>query len=109
MPSPVFQPAPQVATAAYHVQRSLRHCLSTVAELLYDNGYVLETLTLPQRGLTQRELNQLSAQHDNWQTCQQVLTESEAAEFNDYQRFVLTAMGREIMFDMFGQGAADCA
>lgn len=109
MPSPVFQPAPQVATAAYHVQRSLRHCLSTVAELLYDSGHVLETLTLPQRGLTQRELNQLCAQHSDWQACQQVLEESGAAEYNDYHRLVLTAMGREMMFDMFGQGAADCA
>ncbi|AQU84849.1 MULTISPECIES: hypothetical protein [unclassified Halomonas] len=108
MLSPVFQPAPQVATAAYHVQRSLRHCLSTVAELLYDNGHVLETITLPQRGLTQRELTQLSSQ-EHWKACQQVLEESGAAQFNDYDRLVLTTMGREIMFDMFGQGAADCA
>ena len=33
----------------------------------------------------------------------------EAATFNEYGRFVLTRLGRELMFDMFGQGAADCA
>ncbi|WP_249978232.1 hypothetical protein [Vreelandella olivaria] len=109
MPSEVFQPASQVTSATYHVQRSLRHCLATVAELLYDNGHVLETITLPQRGLTRRELRQLSKQNAHWKACQPVLEESGAARFNDYDRFVLTAMGRELMFDMFGQGAADCA
>lgn len=108
MPSEVSHPASTVATAD-HVQRSLRHCLSTVAELLYDNGHVLETITLAQRGLGQRELTQLSHQHVRWKICQQVLEESGAAEFNDHDRFVLTSMGRELMFDMFGQGAADCA
>lgn len=108
MLSTAFQPAPHVTTANYHVQRSLRHCLSTVAELLYDNGHVLETLTLPQRGLTQRELAELSVQ-PQWCACQQVLEASGAAEFNDRQRLVLTPMGRDMMFDMFGQGAADCA
>jgi len=28
---------------------------------------------------------------------------------NEHGRFVLTRLGREMMFDMFGQGAADCA
>ncbi|WP_301583970.1 hypothetical protein [Halomonas alkaliantarctica] len=105
----VSHPASTVASATYHVQRSLRHCLSTVAELLYDNGHVLETITLPQRGLTRRELMDLNSHCASWKTCQQVLEESGAAELNDYGRFVLTPMGREMMFDMFGQGAADCA
>ncbi len=109
MPSEVSHPASTVAPTAYHVQRSLRHCLSTVAELLYDNGHVLETITLPQRGLARRELAYLNSHNTSWKTCQQVLEESGAAEFNDYGRFVLTTMGRELMFDMFGQGAADCA
>ncbi|HBP40714.1 MAG: hypothetical protein ACTJG4_14770 [Vreelandella alkaliphila] len=109
MPSEVSQPASTVVSAAYHVQRSLRHCLSTVAELLYDNGHVLETITLPQRGLARRELAHLKGHCPSWKTCQRVLEESGAAEFNDYDRFVLTSMGRELMFDMFGQGAADCA
>lgn len=92
-----------------NVQRSLRQCLSIAAELLYDNGHVLETITLPQRGLAQRELLTLCAAAPTWATCQKVMEASEAATFNEYGRFVLTRLGREIMFDMFGQGAADCA
>ncbi|CAO1668285.1 hypothetical protein [Vreelandella maris] len=94
---------------AANVQRSLRQCLSIAAELLYDHGHVLETITLPQRGLAQRELVALSAAAPTWATCQQVMETSEAATFNEYGRFVLTSLGRELMFDMFGQGAADCA
>lgn len=97
----------ELAPAAY-VQRSLRQCLSTAAELLYDHGHVLETITLPQRGLARRELLALSAV-PTWVTCQQVMQASEAATFNAYGHFVLTHLGRELMFDMFGQGAADCA
>ncbi|MGO2242078.1 MAG: hypothetical protein ACTH5D_10015 [Halomonas sp.] len=92
-----------------HVQRSLRQCLSIAAELLYDHGHVLETITLPQRGLTRRELLALSAAAPTWEICQQVLETSEAATFNEHGCFVLTHLGRELMFDMFGQGAADCA
>nr|WP_235040409.1 hypothetical protein [Halomonas profundi] len=92
-----------------HVQRSLRQCLSIAAELLYDHGHVLETITLPQRGLTRRELLALSATAPSWATCQEVMETSEAATFNEHGRFVLTHLGRELMFDMFGQGAADCA
>lgn len=92
-----------------HVQRSLRQCLSIAAELLYDHGHVLETITLPQRGLARRELVALSAAAPTWATCQQVMETSEAATFNEHGRFVLTHLGRELMFDMFGQGAADCA
>tara|TARA_R110000851_G_scaffold203777_6_gene355655 strand:- start:4715 stop:5119 length:405 start_codon:yes stop_codon:yes gene_type:complete len=96
-------------TTAANVQRSLRQCLSIAAELLYDHGHVLESITLPQRGLARRELVALSAAAPTWATCQQVMETSEAATFNEYGRFVLTGMGREMMFDMFGQGAADCA
>lgn len=92
-----------------NVQRSLRHCLSAVAEMLYDHGYVLESITLAQRGLTERELSALRAQATEWAACQEILEISGAATFNGYGRLVLTAMGRELMFDMFGQGAADCA
>ncbi|HBN62076.1 MAG TPA: hypothetical protein DD442_19245 [Halomonas sp.] len=106
MPAEALPPA---TTASFHVQRSLRHCLSSVAELLYESGHVLETITLAQRGLAHRELESLNHQHPSWAMCQQVLEESGAATFNDYGRFVLTTMGRELMFDMFGQGAADCA
>lgn len=101
--------AHQTTAATLPMQRSLRHCLSIVAELLYDNGHVLETLTLAQRGLTRRELHQLGQHTAQWKRCQQVLENSGAGHFNDYDRFVLTGMGRELMFDMFGQGAADCA
>lgn len=99
---------PELSTAA-HVQRSLRQCLSVAAELLYDHGHVLETITLPQRGLARRELLALSAAAPTWATCQQVMVASEAAALNEHGRLVLTHLGREMMFDMFGQGAADCA
>lgn len=102
------QPSRGLSTAA-NVQRSLRQCLSIAAELLYDHGHVLETITLPQRGLARRELSALSTAAPTWATCQQVMETSEAATFNEYGRFVLTNLGRELMFDMFGQGAADCA
>lgn len=96
-------------TNAANVQRSLRQCLSIAAELLYDHGHVLETITLPQRGLTRRELLTLNIVAPTWATCQQVLKDSEAATLNEHGRFVLTDLGRDLMFDMFGQGAADCA
>jgi hypothetical protein len=101
--------SPQGLSTAANIQRSLRQCLSIAAELLYDHGHVLETITLPQRGIARRELVALSAAAPTWATCQQVLEASEAATFNEYGRFVLTGMGREMMFDMFGQGAADYA
>ncbi|MCH4811645.1 hypothetical protein [Vreelandella neptunia] len=105
------RPAPPTRglTTAASVQRSLRQCLSIAAELLYDHGHVLETITLSQRGLTRRELLVLGSVAPTWATCQQVMEDSEAATFNEYGRFVLTRLGRELMFDMFGQGAADCA
>lgn len=100
---------PHGPSTTANVQRSLRQCLSIAAELLYDHGHVLETITLPQRGLAHRELAALSSEAPTWATCQQVMEASEAATFNEHGRFVLTRLGREIMFDMFGQGAADCA
>ncbi len=96
-------------TPAVNAQRSLRHCLSWVAEVLYENGHVLESITLTQRGLNKAELNALRVNVPEWVACQKILEASDAATFNTYGRFVLTAMGRELMFDMFGQGAADCA
>ncbi|SBR46086.1 hypothetical protein [Halomonas sp. HL-93] len=100
---------PSDISTASHVQRSLRQCLAVVAELLYDNGHVLETITLAQRGLNRKELQSLSQNAPGWATCQQVLETSQAATRNEQGRFVLTPMGRELMFDMFGEGAADCA
>ncbi|EHA14310.1 MULTISPECIES: hypothetical protein [Halomonadaceae] len=102
-------PLPYRLSTAANVQRSLRQCLSIAAEVLYDHGHVLETITLSQRGLTRRELLTLGSVAPTWATCQQVMEDSGAATFNDYDRFVLTRLGRELMFDMFGQGAADCA
>ncbi|MDR5876203.1 hypothetical protein LPL18_014395 [Halomonas sp. CUBES01] len=96
-------------STANHVQRSLRQCLAVVAELLYENGHVLETITLARRGLSRRELQSLSQNAPAWVTCQQVLETSQAATRNEQGRLILTAMGRELMFDMFGEGAADCA
>lgn len=100
---------PSDMSTASHVQRSLRQCLAVVAELLYENGHVLETITLAQRGLSRKELQLLSQNAPAWATCQQVLETSNAATCNEQGRFVLTSMGRELMFDMFGEGAADCA
>lgn len=70
---------------------------------------MLESITLAQRGLAGRDLSVLRRQVPKWAVCQQVLEASHAATCNAYGRFVLTAMGQELMFDMFGQGAADCA
>ncbi|WP_325073165.1 hypothetical protein [Halomonas sp. A40-4] len=100
---------PNDMSTASHVQRSLRQCLAVVAELLYDNGHVLETITLTKRGLSSKELQLLNQSAPDWATCQQVLETSQAATRNEQGRFVLTPMGRELMFDMFGEGAADCA
>ncbi|TVP49202.1 MAG: hypothetical protein EA345_07525 [Halomonas sp.] len=101
--------SPKALSTAANVQRSLRQCLSIAAELLYDHGHVLESITLSQRGLTRRELLSLGKAEPTWITCQRVMEDSEAAAFNEHGRFVLTRLGRELMFDMFGQGAADCA
>ncbi|SDO36155.1 hypothetical protein [Vreelandella arcis] len=100
---------PTDMSTASHVQRSLRHCLAVVAELLYDNGHVLESITSAQRGLSRKELQSLTQNAPAWATCQQVLETSHAATRNEQGRFVLTPLGRELMFDMFGEGAADCA
>lgn len=91
------------------VQRSLRQCLSNAAFLLYQHGHVLETVSVPFRGLDSRALRQLRERSQEWFDCQQVLESSEAAIYNDQGRFVLSALGRELLFDMFGEGAADCA
>jgi len=91
------------------IQRSLRQCLSNVAVLLYHHGHVLETVTVAHRGLDPLAIRQLRADTSQWDTCQRVLERSEAATFNDQGRFILTPLGRELLFDMFGEGAADCA
>lgn len=97
------------ATPNAGIQRSLRQCLSNAAFLLYQHGHVLETITIPFRGLDSRALLQLREAAHEWPACQRVLENSEAAVYNEHGRFVLSAMGRELLFDMFGQGAADCA
>ncbi|MBA2778679.1 hypothetical protein [Billgrantia kenyensis] len=91
------------------VQRSLRQCLSNAAFLLYQQGHVLETITIPFRGLDSRALRHLRDSSPEWRACQRVLESSEAAIYNEHGRFVLSTMGRELLFDMFGEGAADCA
>ncbi|EWG98181.1 hypothetical protein [Halomonas sp. BC04] len=96
-------------SAAAGIQRSLRQCISHMAALLYRHGHVLETVTVPHRGLDRGAIQHLSQASNDWATCQQVLERSEAASYNESGRFVLTALGRELLFDMFGSGAADCA
>lgn len=91
------------------MQRSLRQCLSNMAALLYHHGHVLETVSVPHRGLDRREVANLSSASGAWQTCETVLLDSEAASWNEHNRLVLTPLGRELLFDMFGEGAADCA
>ncbi|MDZ7851965.1 MAG: hypothetical protein U5L98_04765 [Halomonas sp.] len=91
------------------MERSLRQCLSTMAALLFRQGHALETVTVPHRGLDHSELKALEAAESDWKRCQQILETSQAATWNDYQHFVLTDLGRELLFDMFGEGAADCA
>jgi hypothetical protein len=96
-------------TAAAGIQRSLRQCISNMAALLYRQGHVLETVSVPHRGLDRSAMQQLSQASDDWATCQQVLECSEAASYNESGRFVLTSLGRELLFDMFGSGASDYA
>ncbi|MGM0984067.1 MAG: hypothetical protein ACQEXG_11665 [Pseudomonadota bacterium] len=91
------------------MQRSLRQCLSNMAALLYRHGYVLETVTVPHRGLDRSDLKALDKADRDWAACQHILETSRAATWNEQQCFVLTDLGRELMFDMYGEGAADCA
>ncbi|QJQ98926.1 hypothetical protein [Halomonas sp. PGE1] len=91
------------------MQRSLRQCLSHMAALLYHHGHVLETVSIPHRGLDRQDVAHLSRSSSEWQTCEKVLVNSEAASWNEHNRLVLTPLGRELLFDMFGEGAADCA
>ncbi|WP_447555218.1 hypothetical protein [Vreelandella sp. EE22] len=107
MPSEVDLPPAESALPSSREQ--LRRCLFTVAELLYLNGHVLETITLPSCGLAKREMAALARQNPGWASCREALEKSEAGITNGEGRFVLTALGREMLFDMFGQGAADCA
>lgn len=94
---------------AAHLQRSLRHCLAVVAEHLYAQGHAPEIISLPHQGLTADDLRELRQHFPDWATCEQVLNTSQAATLNRHQRLVLTDLGRQLMFDMFGEGAADCA
>ncbi|MDI5936395.1 hypothetical protein QLQ85_11360 [Halomonas sp. M4R5S39] len=96
-------------SATAGMQRSLRQCLSHMAALLYHHGHVLESVTVPHRGLDRNAMRDLHAASGDWSTCLRVLERSEAAAYNEQDRFVLTALGRELLFDMFGEGAADCA
>ncbi|HSP57221.1 MAG TPA: hypothetical protein VLO12_02860 [Halomonas sp.] len=91
------------------MQRSLRQCLSRMAALLYQHGHVLETVTIAHRGLDRATMHELDAASPDWHLCQRILEQSESAAFNEHDRFVLTELGRDLLFDMFGEGAADCA
>ncbi|WP_108446610.1 hypothetical protein [Halomonas denitrificans] len=91
------------------MQRSLRQCLSHMATMLYRHGHVLETVTVSHRGLDRQALKALGSATSDWAPCQKILENSQAATWNDQQRLVLTGLGRELLFDMFGEGAADCA
>ncbi len=91
------------------MQRSLRQCLSHMAAMLYHHGHGLETVSVPHRGLDRREAEHIARTTREWQTCEKVLVKSEAASWNEHNRLVLTPLGRELLFDMFGEGAADCA
>lgn len=93
----------------FGMQRSLRQCLANMAALLYRQGHVLESVTVPHRGLDTDTLQTLKSDQHEWSACQRILESSKAATWNDQRRFVLTGMGRELLFDMFGEGAADCA
>ncbi|MDN3556230.1 hypothetical protein [Halomonas maura] len=91
-------------------QRSLRQCLCDMAALLYREGHVLETVSIPDRGLDARALQHLEAADGDWPRYRRILEGSGAATCNDQQRLVLTDLGRELLFSMFGAGAADsCA
>lgn len=91
------------------LQRSLRQCIARMAVLLYQHGHALETVSVPHKGLDSSSIQAMEETSEEWSTCQQVLEESEAATFNDQDRLVLTSLGRDLLFDMFGEGAADCA
>jgi hypothetical protein len=90
------------------LQRSLRHCIARMAVLLYQHGHALETISVPHKGLDSNALHAMEETSNEWSACQQVLEESGAATFNDQDHLVLTALGRDLLFDMFGEGAADC-
>lgn len=90
-------------------QRSLRQCLCNMATLLYRQGHVLETVSSPHRGLDDRALRRLAQAERDWPSHQRTLEQSEAATYNIQRRFVLTDLGRELLFEMFGEGAADIA
>lgn len=91
------------------LQRSLRLCLSTMAALLYQQGHSLEAVSVPHKGLDSEAIDALNKTSPEWQHCQGVLESSDAITFNDQDRLVLTPLGRGLLFDMFGKGAADCA
>ncbi|MFC2992071.1 MULTISPECIES: hypothetical protein [Halomonas] len=91
------------------MQRSLRQCLSNMAALLYHHGHVLETVSIPHRGLDRHDVATISSASSEWQACERVLISSKAASWNEQNKLVLTPLGRELLFDMFGEGAADCA
>ncbi|SFU71929.1 hypothetical protein [Halomonas korlensis] len=97
------------STTRTGMQRSLRQCLSRMAALLYQHGHVLETVTISHRGLDRATIDELETASADWHICQRILEQSESAFFNEHDRFVLTELGRELLFDMFGEGAADCA
>jgi hypothetical protein len=80
-----------------------------MAALLYQHGHALEAISVPHKGLDRGVINALNESSPEWQLCQRVLERSDAAIFNDQDCLVLTSLGRGLLFDMFGEGAADYA
>ncbi|XKE47125.1 hypothetical protein LG302_08350 [Halomonas organivorans] len=97
------------STTGSIAQRSLRQCLCNMAALLYREGHVLESVSSPHRGLDRQALRRLAEADHEWPSHQRTLERSEAATYNTQKRFVLTDLGRELLFEMFGEGAADIA
>jgi hypothetical protein len=79
-----------------------------MAALLYQQGHALEAISVPHKGLDRAEIDDLNESSPEWHLCQRVLEGSDAATFNDQGRLVLTPLGRGLLFEMFGMGAADC-
>jgi len=87
-------------------ESALRIDLASFAEELYRQGGVLEIITHAQRGLDASTLDALSASRLQGQRLRRMLR-GDTVGYNASGRLVLTRLGRELAFDMFGVGASD--